>query len=132
MIERVLDAPAIIDHQKLVRRVGVTPQVQDYAVRMVLSTHPEGQFATPEVNRYFRFGASPRAAQTIVLGGKVRALLDGRTSVAVQDIKEIALPALRHRCLLNFEAEAEGITTDEIIGKIMDTLPAEVELAASS
>ena len=132
VIERVLDAPAIIEHQKLVRRVGVTPQVQDYAVRMVLSTHPEGQYATPEVNRYFRFGASPRAAQTIVLGGKVRALLDGRTSVAIQDIRDIALPALRHRCLLNFEAEAEGISTDEIIGKIIDTLPTEVELAASS
>ncbi|MCP4833208.1 MAG: MoxR family ATPase [Phycisphaera sp.] len=132
VIERVLDAPAIVEHQKLVRSVGVTEDVQDYAVRMVLSTHPEGQFATPDVNRYFRFGASPRAAQTIVLGGKVRALLDGRTSVAIQDVRDVALPALRHRCLLNFEAEAEGITTDEVITKIIEMLPTNVERTVGS
>lgn len=131
-IERVLDAPAIVEQQKLVRRVGVTPEVQDYAVRLVLATHPEGQFATPEVNQYLRFGASPRAAQTLVLGGKVRALLDGRTSVSTRDIKDVALPALRHRCLLNFEAEAEGVTTDDIVTKIIDTLPADVGMAGAS
>ncbi|MDG2022160.1 MAG: AAA family ATPase [Phycisphaerales bacterium] len=124
-IESVLDAPTIVEQQKLVRRVAITPAVQDYAVRIVLATHPNGRFATPNVNRYFRFGASPRAAQTLVLAGKVRALLDGRTSVAVQDIREIVLPALRHRCLLNFEAEAEGVTTDEVITNIVETLPTE-------
>jgi MoxR-like ATPase len=131
-LERVLDAPAIIAHQKLVRRVGVTPQVQDYAVRLVLATHPEGRFASPNVNRYFRFGASPRAAQTLILGSKVRALLDGRTSVATQDIREIALPALRHRCLLNFEAEAEGVTTDDVITNVIETLPAEVAIESGT
>lgn len=131
-ISRVLDAPAILDHQKLVRRVGVTASVQDYAVRMVLATHPEGQFATPQVNRYFRFGASPRAAQTIMLAAKVKALLAGRTSVAVEDIRLVALPALRHRCLLNFEAEAEGITTDEIVQGVIDTLPTEAAMETSS
>lgn len=125
-IERILDGPGIVEHQKLVRRVGITDGVQDYAVRLVLATHPEGQFASPDVNRYLRFGASPRAAQTLVLGGKVRALLDGRTSVSAADIKEIALPALRHRCLLNFEAEAEGIGTDQVISGIIDTLPTDV------
>ena len=125
-IERILDGPSIVEHQKLVRRVGITDGVQDYAVRLVLATHPEGQFASPDVNRYLRFGASPRAAQTLVLGGKVRALLDGRTSVSAADIKEIALPALRHRCLLNFEAEAEGIGTDQVISGILDTLPMDV------
>ena len=127
-IESVLDAPTIVEQQKLVRRVGITPAVQDYAVRLVLATHPNGRFATPNVNRYFRFGASPRAAQTLVLAGKVRALLDGRTSVAVQDIREIVLPALRHRCLLNFEAEAEGVTTDEVITNIVETLPTEAAI----
>ncbi len=127
-IERVLDGPGIVAHQKLVRRVGITPQVQDYAVRLVLATHPEGQFASPDVNRYFRFGASPRAAQTLVLAAKVRALLDGRTSVAAGDIREIALPALRHRCLLNFEAEAEGIGTDEVITGVLETLPTDVPM----
>ena len=131
-IDRVLDAPAIVEHQKLVRRVGVTPEVQDYAVRMVLATHPEGQFATPDVNRYFRFGASPRAAQTLVLAGKVFALLDGRTSVSISDIRRNALPALRHRCLLNFEAEAEGTSTDEVITGIVDTLPTNVSLEATA
>ena len=127
-IERVIDAPTIVEQQKLVRQVGITRSVQDYAVRLVLSTHPEGQYATPSVNQYLRFGASPRAAQTLVLAGKVRALLDGRNSVSVDDIKGIALPALRHRCLLNFEAEAEGMTTDEVIQNAIDTLPAEAAL----
>ena len=131
-IARVLDAPAIIEHQKLVRRVGVTASVQDYAVRMVLATHPEGKYATPQVNRYFRFGASPRAAQTIMLAAKVKALLAGRTSVAIEDIRLVALPALRHRCLLNFEAEAEGISTDEIVTGVIDTLPTEVPLEATA
>jgi MoxR-like ATPase len=127
-ISQVMDGPGIVASQKLVRRVAITPQVQDYAVRLVLSTHPEGRYATPKVNTYFRFGASPRAAQTLVLAAKVRALLDGRTSVATDDIKTIALPALRHRCLLNFEAEAEGITTDEIIQNALDTLPTEAPM----
>jgi MoxR-like ATPase len=131
-IARVLDAPAIIEHQKLVRRVGVTASIQDYAVRMVLATHPEGKYATPQVNRYFRFGASPRAAQTIMLAAKVKALLAGRTSVAIEDIRLVALPALRHRCLLNFEAEAEGISTDEIVTGVIDTLPTEVPLEATA
>jgi len=131
-IARVLDAPAIIEHQKLVRRVGVTASVQDYAVRMVLATHPEGKYATPQVNRYFRFGASPRAAQTIMLAAKVKALLAGRTSVAIEDIRLVALPALRHRCLLNFEAEAEGMTTDEVVTGIIDTLPTEVPIEATA
>ena len=127
-IQQVLDAPGIIEHQKLVRRVGVTQNVQDYAVRLVLATHPDGRYATPTVNQYLRFGASPRAAQTLILGAKVRALLDGRGSVSVDDIKSIALPAMRHRCLLNFEAEAEGITTDEVVQNAIDTLPAEAPL----
>ncbi|MCH2162005.1 MAG: AAA family ATPase [Phycisphaerales bacterium] len=127
-IQQVLDAPAIMQHQTLVRRVGVTPTIQDYAVRLVLSTHPDGRYATPTVNQYLRFGASPRAAQTLILGAKVRALLDGRGSVSVNDIKSIALPAMRHRCLLNFEAEAEGVTTDEVVQNAIDTLPTEAPL----
>jgi MoxR-like ATPase len=89
---------------------------------MVLATHPGGQFATPMANQFLRFGASPRAAQTLVLGAKVKALLAGRTAVAFDDIKSVALPALRHRVLLNFEAEAEGRTADEVVQNIVDTL----------
>jgi MoxR-like ATPase len=123
-IQPVLDGERIKAHQAIVRNVGIEEKIQDFAVRMVLATHPEGQFAPPIVNRFLRFGASPRAAQTLVLGGKVMAMLDGRNHVSTDDIKTIALPALRHRCLLNFEGEAEGISTDEVVTNIIDTLPA--------
>ena len=121
----MLDGERIKAHQEVVRRVGIEQGIQDYAVRMVLSTHPEGQFSTPTVNRFLRFGASPRAAQTLVLGAKVRALLDGRTHVGITDIRAVALPALRHRCLLNFEGEAEGVSTDDVVTNIIETLPAD-------
>ena len=125
-IERVLDAEGILRAQRLVRSVAIAPNVQDYAVRMVLATHPGGQFATPMANQFLRFGASPRAAQTLVLGAKVKALLAGRTAVAFDDIKSVALPALRHRVLMNFEAEAEGRTSDEVVQNIVDTLVLDV------
>ena len=125
-IERVLDADGIVRAQRLVRSVAIAPNVQDYAVRMVLATHPGGQFATPMANQFLRFGASPRAAQTLVLGAKVKALLAGRSAVAFDDIKSVALPALRHRVLMNFEAEAEGRTSDEVVQNIVDTLVLDV------
>ncbi|MEY3021702.1 MAG: hypothetical protein RIS86_900 [Planctomycetota bacterium] len=121
-ISRVLDAEGIVKAQRLVRSVAIAPEVQDYAVRMVLATHPGGQFATPMTNQFLRFGASPRAAQTLVLGAKVTALLAGRTAVSFDDVKSVALAALRHRVLLNFEAEAEGRTADEVVRNIVDTL----------
>ena len=131
MLFRSIDAEAILRHQKLVRAVRISDSVQDYAVRLVLATHPRGQFATPLVNQFLRFGASPRAAQTLVLGAKVKALLAGRAAVAADDIKAVALPALRHRVLLNFEAEAEGRGADEIIANILETVPtAAADLAA--
>lgn len=125
-VDAVIDGPTILQHQELVRRVMIAPHVQDYAVRMVLATHPGGELATAPVNQFLRFGASPRAAQTLVLAGKVRALLAGRGNVSVEDLRAVALPALRHRVLLNFEGEAEGKTTDEIIRHIIETLPVEV------
>jgi MoxR-like ATPase len=131
-IEQVIDGPTILQHQQLVRRVIIAPHVQDYAVRMVLSTHPGGELASPIVNKFLRFGASPRAAQALVLAGKVRALLDGRANVSVDDIRKAALPALRHRCLLNFEGEAEGKSTDEVILNIVETLPTDVGVKAGA
>jgi MoxR-like ATPase len=131
-IEQVLDGPAILEHQQLVRRVIVAPHVQDYAVRLVLATHPGGELATPVVNKFLRFGASPRAAQALILGGKVKALLDARANVSVEDIRAIVLPAMRHRCLLNFEGEAEGKTTDEVLQNIVDTLPVDVGMAVGA
>jgi MoxR-like ATPase len=129
--ERVLDGPKIIEYQQLVRKVVIASHIQDYAVRLVLATHPGGELATPQVNQFLRFGASPRAAQALVLAGKVRALLDGRANVSVEDVKSMVLPAMRHRCLLNFEGEAEGKSTDEILSNIVDTLPADVGVGAA-
>ena len=128
--EAVLNAATILQHQKLVRRVAVTDRVRDYAIRLVLSSHPkgrdsDGRFATPMVNQYVRVGASPRAAQALILGAKCRALVDGRPSVAIEDVQAIALPALRHRIIVNFEAEAEGVHSDPIVENIVQTLPVE-------
>jgi MoxR-like ATPase len=136
-IEKVLDAEGILRHQALVKRVAIAEHVQDYAVRLVLATHPRsaafggGEFATPQVGKFVRVGASPRAAQALVLGAKCRALVDGRPSVAIDDIKAIALPALRHRVMLNFEGEAEGLTTDAIVENILSTVPVQAELAGA-
>jgi len=124
-IEPVLDAQSIVNHQALVRQVVISPHVQDFAVRCVLATHPEGEFATNLTRQFLRFGASPRAAQALVLCGKVKALLDGRGHVSVDDIKAVALPALRHRILLNFEGQAEGVTPDMVLNDMVDSLPAE-------
>jgi MoxR-like ATPase len=118
--EKVMDAAEIRQWQELVREVLVAPPVQDYAIRLVLATHPQGEFATPDANKYIRFGASPRAAQALVLGGKVRALLESRYNVSFEDIRRIYLPALRHRVLLNFEAQAENIPSDTVLAQILN------------
>ncbi len=123
--EPVLTAEKIVAHQKLVRQALVAPHVQDYAVRCVLATHPDSPFAPKLVKQYLRVGASPRAAQAMILGGKCRALLDGRGHVSVEDLRNVLLPAMRHRILLNFEGTAEGITADMILNDLIDQLPVE-------
>ncbi len=125
-ITTVIDAARILEHQKLVRRVVIAPHVQDYAIRCTLATHPQGEFAIPMVNQFLRVGASPRAAQAITLASKVRALLDGRFHVSFQDVKDVVIPAMRHRLILNFEGEAEGITTDMVLEKIIEGVPTQV------
>jgi MoxR-like ATPase len=131
-INPVIDAQRIMAHQELVKRVIIAPHVQDYAIRCVLATHPQGQFAIPMVNQFLRVGASPRAAQAITLAAKVRALLDNRFHVSFKDIKDVAIAAMRHRVILNFEGEAEGITTDMVLQKVVNDTPTtiEAELAA--
>ena len=141
-ITPVLGPDEIIAYQRLVQQAAIAPHIQDYAVRLVLSTHPksriggtasggtgfparvsDGEFATPLVNKFVRVGGSPRAAQALVLGAKCRALLDGRPSVSVEDLQAIAPAALRHRLILNFEAEAEGVTTDSVVENCLATVP---------
>jgi len=123
----VIDGPRIMQHQELVKRVIVAPHVQDYAIRVVLATHPQGIYAIPMTNQFLRVGASPRAAQAITLASKVRALLDGRFHVSFKDIKDVAIPAMRHRIILNFEGEAEGITTDMVLEKVVAETPNTIE-----
>ncbi|MFP4105066.1 MAG: AAA family ATPase [Phycisphaerae bacterium] len=119
----VMNENEIITAQKLVRRVVIAPHVQDYAIRLCLATHPGGEFAAEMTNQYLRFGSSPRGVQTLVLASKVRAMLDGRYHVSYDDIAESYLPAMRHRIMLNFEGQAEGIETDEILGNILQIVP---------
>jgi MoxR-like ATPase len=122
-VERVLTQEALLELMKLVREVPVASHVKDYAVRLVLATHPKTDTASPIASQYLRFGSSPRGGQTLLLAGKVRALTDGRFNVSFDDIEAVAASALRHRLILNFEAEAEGITTDHIIGQILRDVP---------
>ncbi len=129
-IEPVMNQDEIIGAQRLVRRVVVAPHVQDYAVRVVMATHPEGEFAGPMTNKYVRWGSSPRGAQAITLAAKVQALLEGRFNVSFEDVKKAALPVLRHRVLLNFEGEAENIRTDDVIEDILKQTPTLTEQAA--
>jgi MoxR-like ATPase len=127
----VLDAARIIAHQELVRRVVIAPHVQDYAIRVTLATHPGGMYAIPMTGQFLRVGASPRAAQAITLASKVKALLDNRFHVSFADIKAVAIPAMRHRIILNFEGEAEGMTTDMVLERILADTPTSVEEGAA-
>ena len=122
-VTKVLERERLIELMKLVREVPVASHVKDYAVRLVLATHPKTETAQPIANQYLRFGSSPRGAQTLILAGKVRALAHGRFNVSFEDIQAAALPAMRHRLIPNFEAEAEGITTDHIITQILKDVP---------
>ncbi len=118
----------ILAMQRLARSVPIAPHVTAYAVALLAATHPDQPRAPQLVRDYVRYGASPRGAQALVSGGKVRALLDGRFNVSVEDLREIALPSLRHRVILNFEGEAEGITTDAVVRTILDEVaPPSVE-----
>ncbi len=130
--EKVMDAEEIRRWQQLVREVLVAPPVQDYAIRLVLATHPGGEFAAADTNKYIRCGASPRGAQALVLAGKVRALLEGRYNVSFEDIRRTYLPSLRHRILLNFEAQAENISTDSVLLQILNEVKEKAADAAVS
>lgn len=121
--QAVIDKARIVEMRELVRRVPLTRQIQDYAVRVLLATHPENPEATPTSKKYLRYGASPRGLQAVILAAKIRALLQGRYAVAIDDLRHVAAPALRHRLILNFEGEAEGVRADAIIAEILKATP---------
>lgn len=122
-VQKVLSRDALLELMGLVREVPVASHVKDYAVRLVLATHPRTETAAPIATQYLRFGSSPRGGQTLLLAGKVRALTQGRFNVSFDDIEAVAALAFRHRLILNFEADAEGITTDHIIAQILRDVP---------
>jgi MoxR-like ATPase len=127
----VLDRDAILSMQRLVRQVPVARHVQDYAVRVLQATHPDHAEAPELARRFVRYGGSPRGAQALLLAAKIRALFDGRFAAAVDDVRAVVHPALRHRILLNFEGEAEGVKADQIIDAILKGVSeAKVEKAA--
>jgi len=115
----VIEKARILEMRELVRKVPLARQIQDYAVRVVLATHPENPESTPMSKQFMRYGASPRGLQAVILAAKIRALLQGRYAVSIDDIRNVAAPALRHRMIMNFEGEAEGIRTDAIIEEIL-------------
>src|ERR1700704_3539698 len=114
-VSRVLNGPAVLSFRELIREVPIASHVRDFASAIVMATHPQWEQAPDVARRFVRYGASPRGAQAVVLGAKVRARAEGRYNVSVDDIKALAVPALRHRVILNFEGEAEGIDTDTVI-----------------
>jgi MoxR-like ATPase len=119
----VLDRDGILKMQKLVRQVPIAHHVQDYAIRLVLATHPDKPDAPDVGKRFVRYGSSPRGAQAVLLASKIRALFEGRFAASVDDVRAVAHSALRHRILLNFEGEAEGVKTDQVIDAIVKNLP---------
>lgn len=125
--KKVMDGVEIRRWQQLVREVIIAPHVQDYVVRLVLATHPGGEFAHAITHQYIRWGASPRGAQSIALAAKIRALLEGRYNVSFEDVRRVYLPALRHRVLMNFEAQAEGIECDKVLLDLLEAVPEKAE-----
>lgn len=121
-LEKKINGDDILEMRKIIKEMPIADSVLEYALRVVLATHPENEDASETAKKYIRFGASPRAAQAIVAASKVRALMEGRFNVAFDDIKFIAYPALRHRFFLNFDAVAEGINTEKVIMEILNEI----------
>jgi MoxR-like ATPase len=121
----VASGTTIAEMQDLARTVPIASHVLVYAARLITATHPEGKDAPSITKQYVRYGASPRGMQALILAGKIMALLDGRFNVAFADLKAAALPALRHRVVLNFEAQAEGVSPDEVVKGVIETVKEE-------
>lgn len=119
-IKSVMKKDEVLTWSNFIREVEIAPHVRDYAVKLTLSTHPENDSAPQIVKKYIRYGSSPRGAQTLILAGKIKAILDGRFNVSFSDISSVLFPSLRHRLILNFEGQAEGISVDEILQNILN------------
>jgi len=131
-VDKVIDGPRVLQHQALVRDVVAAPHVKDYVSRLVWATHPESELAPEIVKKFVRYGSSPRGAQSLVLAAKVSALVEGRYNAGFQDVKAAAHPALRHRILLNFEGEAEGIKIEKVIDEVLQHVTPDVKAAVAN
>jgi MoxR-like ATPase len=125
-VSRVMSGEEVLSYRELVREVPIATHVRAFASNVVMATHPQWEQAPEITRRYLRYGASPRAAQALVLGGKVLALRAGRFSVSIDDMKSIAHPVLRHRVIMNFEGEAEGIDADRLISEVLEAVEGSV------
>src|SRR5579883_935508 len=123
VVSPVADGPMVLRMTALARELPVATPVLRYAAHIVQNSHPDAPDSPPAVRRFVRYGASPRGVQALVLAGKIRALLEGRLNVAFADVRAAAHPALRHRIILNFEADAEGVSSDQIIDAILAATP---------
>ena len=119
----ILDGATILAAQSLARRIVVAPLVKDYIVRLVLATHPDGPYQPESLRRVIAVGASPRAAQSLVLTAKVLAMIDGRYHASIRDVARMAAPVLRHRLVRTFEAETDGRSVDDIVQAVIDSVP---------
>jgi MoxR-like ATPase len=122
-LEPVATRDEVLEHRAWARRLPASRAIKTYAARLVLATHPAHPTAAKQARSYLKFGASPRGAQALLLGAKVRAMADGRANVAFEDLRSLALPVLRHRLILNFDGEASGVTTDQVLEDVLETVP---------
>ncbi len=127
-ISTVIDSETILRMRQFARGVTIASHVREFAIKVVLGTHSDSEHAPAQIKQFVRYGSSPRGAQAVVVTAKIKALLDGRYDVSYQDIAEVALPALRHRLILNFEGQAEGIAPDMLIQAILDKARQEAQV----
>ena len=121
-VDRVADGKSIVQMGRLGLDTPIASHISRFVAQVTVATHPDDRTAPEIVRQYVRYGASPRGAQALIIGAKLNALLDGRFNVAFEDVRAVALQALRHRVLLNFEGMSEGITTDEVISELIGTI----------
>ncbi|MDF2374652.1 MAG: MoxR family ATPase [Verrucomicrobiales bacterium] len=123
-LNQIVGGDELIEFQKIVAQIPVADHVTEYAARLILATHPEGSDALGEVGTYVSYGASPRGMQALIRGARIHCALDDRTAVSIEDIKRVALPALRHRVILNFQGEAESRDIDSLVTSVIESIPA--------
>jgi MoxR-like ATPase len=124
-VSKIVDAARIMQLRQTLDKVVVADPIRDFAVRLVLATHPESEFASEKIKRYAKWGASPRAAQALIRGGRVRALAEGRAHVAMEDVRSFAMEVLGHRLLLNYDGQADNVNMAELVKELVESVPAE-------